>query len=124
DITGVLISEFGGSTRVAVTSSFPLQWAYDFQPESNRVVLDFPNSRLRLQQSVFPGTGAVDRIVTGAAPLADWSRLIVYLKSADVTVTRPEALTPTSAIVDIGSGNGGVSAGQGKLVFLDPGHGG
>lgn len=124
DIVGVVISEFGGNTRVAVSSSFPLQWAYEFQPESNRIVLDFPNSRLRLQQTVYPGTGVVDRVVPGPAPLAGWSRLTVHLKSTDVTVERAAAVTPTAAIVDIGPGNGGVSAGSGKLVFLDPGHGG
>lgn len=124
DIVGVVISEYAGQTRVAVSSSFPLQWVYEFQPESNRILLDFPNSRLRLQQTVFPGSGFVDRIVPGPAPLAGWSRLTVHLKTPDVSVERAEAVTPNAAIIDIGPGNGEMPTGNGKVVFLDPGHGG
>lgn len=124
DIIGVVISEFGGNTRVAVSSSFALQWAHDYQPEHNRIILDFPNSRLRLNQTVFPGTGAVDRVVPGPAPMAGWSRLTVYLKPGTVAVNRADSLTPNAAVIDIGAPTGTGDTGKGRLVFIDPGHGG
>lgn len=108
-----------------VATGLPVWPVINRVPESNQVVLDFPNTRLARSPSAVTGTSPIKKISTAPGLLPGWSRVTFDLEGPVVIqYALDRSANRFNIFFKIRQETPPAGTTGGKIVFLDPGHGG